>query len=50
MSKWKADSVDRARCPHPYCTDCATRRGSNIGNRRERHDSKRALREETKNA
>jgi hypothetical protein len=46
VGKWKADSTDRARCGHPWCTDCATRRGSNIGNRRDRHDSKRELKKE----
>lgn len=41
---WNPDSVDRARCQHPHCTDCATRRGSKRGIRRMRHTVKRILR------
>lgn len=44
MKKWKADNTDRARCKHPFCTDCATRRGSNRGNRATRHTTKATLR------
>lgn len=33
------------RCRHSHCGDCATRRGSNRGNRRERHDTKALLRQ-----
>ena len=41
---WKSDSKKRSRCGHPHCTDCATRRGNNRGNRKTRHDAKAALR------
>lgn len=34
----------RARCPHPWCTDCRTRRGRNRGNRRDRHAIRALLR------
>lgn len=29
---------------HHYCSGCKTRRGSNIGNRKDRHYAKRVLR------
>lgn len=44
MRKWNADRIKRSACKHPYCTDCATRRGSKIGTRRTRHFIKQVLR------
>lgn len=44
MRKFNADRVKRSTCKHPYCTDCATRRGSKIGIRRTRHAIKALLR------
>lgn len=34
------------RCGHTYCSDCATKRGRNRGNRRVRQTVKRILRGE----
>jgi hypothetical protein len=31
------------RCPYPHCSDCKTRRGNNLGNRRVRHAVKALL-------
>jgi hypothetical protein len=37
-AKWKYDSKHPGRrCRHAYCSECKTRRGSNLGNRRVRH-------------
>lgn len=45
MTKYKWDTAHGGRrCGHTYCTACATRRGSNRGNRRVRHGVKAALR------
>jgi hypothetical protein len=33
-----------ARCRHPWCSDCRTRRGRNRGNRRDRREARAALR------
>lgn len=32
-----------SRCGHGYCSDCKTRRGRNLGNRRDRRRIKRVL-------
>ena len=34
------------RCGHPYCDDCKTKRGNNLGNRRQRQQAKRDLRKQ----
>ena len=49
--RWKWDSAHHARrCGHSYCTDCATRRGRNRGNRRVRHAVRQMMGNERKEA
>ena len=47
--KYHADTARKwARCPHPWCTDCRTRRGHNRGNLRSRREIRSALLQERK--
>jgi hypothetical protein len=44
MKRYNPDTAQkRARCKHPWCTDCRKRRGRNYGNRNERHRVRMAL-------
>jgi hypothetical protein len=44
MAKWKWDTKHPTkRCGHGWCSDCKTRRGNNLGNRRVRHAVKALL-------
>jgi hypothetical protein len=52
MTRYHPDTAQkRARCKHPWCTDCRTRRGNNRGNRTARHAARallNALRKDTR--
>lgn len=44
MGGQSSDGSKRNRCKHGWCEDCKTKRGRNLGNRRERQEIKRMTR------